>query len=74
MSNPASAPTNTGRSQDGEEPGKPLAPMWMFKVMNPIMKGLLRSPLHGLMSGSLMLITYAGRKTGKPYTIPFLRF
>jgi hypothetical protein len=44
--------------------------MWLFKVMNPIMKALLRSPLHGLLSGSLMLITTVGRKTGKPYTFP----
>lgn len=37
--------------------------------MNPIMKGLLRSPLHRLLSGTLMLLTYTGRKTGTPYTI-----
>ena len=61
---------NTERPQAREEPGKPLAPMWIFKVMNPIMKGLLRSPLHRLLSGTLMLITYTGRKTGKQYTIP----
>ena len=61
---------NTERPQAGEEPGKPLAPLWIFKVMNPIMKGLLRSPLHRLLSGTLMLITYTGRKTGKQYTIP----
>ena len=61
---------NTERPQAGEEPGKPLAPLWIFKVMNPIMKGLLRSPLHRLLSGALMLITYTGRKTGKQYTIP----
>ena len=57
-------------TQNGEETGKPLAPLWVFKVMNPIMKGLLRSPLHRLLSGTLMLVTYKGRKTGKQYTIP----
>jgi hypothetical protein len=61
---------NTDRPQAGEEPGKPLAPLWIFKVMNPIMKGVLRSPLHPLLSGTLMLVTYKGRKTGKRYTIP----
>jgi hypothetical protein len=61
---------NTERPQVGEEPGKPLAPLWIFKVMNPIMKGLLRSPLHRLLSGMLMLVTYKGRKTGRQYTIP----
>jgi hypothetical protein len=39
---------NIDRPQAGEEPGKPLAPLWIFKVMNPIMKGLLHSPLHRL--------------------------
>ncbi len=37
---------------------------------NPIVKFLLRSPLHGAMSGSTVLITYTGRKSGKQYTLP----
>jgi deazaflavin-dependent oxidoreductase (nitroreductase family) len=37
---------------------------------NPIMRFLLRSPLHGFVSGSMMLITYAGHKSGKTYTLP----
>jgi deazaflavin-dependent oxidoreductase (nitroreductase family) len=31
---------------------------------------MLRSPLHGLVSKDMMLITVSGRKTGKQYTIP----
>ena len=31
---------------------------------------ILRSPLYGIMSKNTMLITYAGRKSGRPYTIP----
>ncbi|MBT77004.1 MAG: nitroreductase family deazaflavin-dependent oxidoreductase [Gammaproteobacteria bacterium] len=31
---------------------------------------LLRSPLHGLWSDSLMLITFKGRKSGKNFTTP----
>lgn len=31
---------------------------------------LLRSPLHRLLSGSILLITYVGRKSGKPITLP----
>ena len=31
---------------------------------------VLRSPLHGLMSGSTALITVTGRKTGTAYTFP----
>lgn len=34
------------------------------------MRLLLRSPLHSLMSSSLMLITYTGRKSGKVHTTP----
>ncbi len=31
---------------------------------------LLRSPLHGLVSGSTMLVQYTGRKSGKTYAVP----
>ncbi len=37
---------------------------------NAIMAGLLRSPLHGLLSKSTMLMTYTGRKSGKVYSTP----
>ncbi len=37
---------------------------------NPLMKWLLRSPLHGLISGMYMLITFTGRKSGQTYTTP----
>lgn len=37
---------------------------------NPIMAWLLRSPLHGLVSGSMMVIAYTGRKSGKTYQTP----
>lgn len=37
---------------------------------NPIMRGLLKSPLHFILSKNMMLMTYTGRVSGKPYTIP----
>jgi deazaflavin-dependent oxidoreductase (nitroreductase family) len=37
---------------------------------NDFMIWLLRSPLHGMLSNSMMLITIAGRKTGQKYTLP----
>jgi len=37
---------------------------------NPIVRFILRSPLHGIMSSSTMLLTYTGRKSGKQYTLP----
>jgi deazaflavin-dependent oxidoreductase (nitroreductase family) len=40
--------------------------MWF----NSIMIFILRSPLHGLLSGSTILITCTGRKSGKVLTVP----
>jgi len=37
---------------------------------NPIMMWILRSPLHGVLSGSTMIITYTGRKSGKTFSTP----
>ena len=37
---------------------------------NPIMMWLLHSPLHGMLSGSTMIITYTGRKSGKTFSTP----
>ncbi len=37
---------------------------------NPIIKSLLRSPLHFTVSKNMMLMTYNGRRSGTSYTIP----
>jgi|YNPBryBLVA2012_1023415.scaffolds.fasta_scaffold10173_3 deazaflavin-dependent oxidoreductase (nitroreductase family) len=37
---------------------------------NGFMATLLRSPLHGFISKSMMLITVTGRKSGKTYSTP----
>jgi len=42
---------------------------WMTSL-NPLVVWLLRSPLHRLLDGGLMLITVTGRRTGRRYTIP----
>ncbi len=42
----------------------------LFAVINPVMRFLLRSPLHVLLSRSLMLITFTGRKSGRQFTTP----
>ena len=41
-------------------------PLWLNKVM----KFVLRTPLHGVVSDDIMLLTFTGRKSGKSYTIP----
>ena len=37
---------------------------------NDFMTWVLRSPLHGMLSNGIMLLTITGRKTGKQYTTP----
>ena len=37
---------------------------------NDFMAWVLRSPLHGMLSNGMMLITITGLKTGKTYTTP----
>jgi deazaflavin-dependent oxidoreductase (nitroreductase family) len=41
-----------------------------FTRLNPLIVGILRSPLHGLLSGGLMLLTVTGRRSGRRYTFP----
>ena len=38
--------------------------------LNPLIAGLLRSPLHPLLSPGLLLITVTGRHSGRRYSIP----
>jgi deazaflavin-dependent oxidoreductase (nitroreductase family) len=38
--------------------------------VNQAMKLVLRSPMHGMVSKSILLITFTGRKSGKAYTTP----
>lgn len=38
--------------------------------VNQAMKLVLRSPVHGMVSKSVLLITFTGRKSGKTYTTP----
>ena len=39
-------------------------------VVNHAMRFILRSPAHGMVSKSMLLITFTGRKSGKAYTTP----
>jgi hypothetical protein len=42
----------------------------MNRVLNPVLRSILRSPLHGLADRRVALITYTGRRSGREYTIP----
>jgi deazaflavin-dependent oxidoreductase (nitroreductase family) len=57
---PIASPFSRGRS--------PMT--FMNKIVNPMVGLILRSPLHGLMSGSLLIISCCGRKTGREYHLP----
>jgi hypothetical protein len=42
--------------------------MRLQNLCNPIVAGHLRSPLHGVMSKSVMLLTHRGRRSGRVFT------
>ncbi len=42
----------------------------LYKVINPLVKGLLGSPLHGLMSRNTVMLGFTGRKSGRSLSTP----
>ena len=42
----------------------------LLRLLNPVLKRLLASPLHPLLSPFFMLLGWTGRKTGRSYTTP----
>ena len=45
--------------------------MWFRnRLINPVVRLLLRSQLHRLLSGSLVILSYQGRKTGRWHSLP----
>lgn len=40
------------------------------KTLNPMMRATLRSPFHGIASGTLGILHYEGRRSGRPYEVP----
>lgn len=47
-------------------------PLRLLRLGNPVVRAILGSPAHGLLSGSLVLLEYAGRRTGTRYRIPVM--
>ena len=39
-------------------------------VFNPVVRAVLRSPAHRLLSGSLLLLEVTGRRSGRRYALP----
>jgi len=50
------------------DPHTPFA--LLNRTVNPIVRTVLRSPAHPLLSGHLMLLTVTGRRTGRTFTFP----
>lgn len=48
----------------------PSRPQAAVALPNAVAAALLRSPLHGLLSGSAILLSFRGRKSGRRYTFP----
>lgn len=44
-------------------------PAWTYRILNPTLKFLLRSPLHSAVSRSMAILILEGRKTGKRYDV-----
>jgi hypothetical protein len=45
-------------------------PERLLRAVNPALKFLLHTPLAGPMGKQLMVLSFKGRKSGKPYSIP----
>ncbi|OMC14965.1 MULTISPECIES: hypothetical protein [unclassified Mycobacterium] len=45
-------------------------PSALLRIVNPMLRSLLRTPLAGSARKQLMVLTFTGRKTGKPYSLP----
>jgi len=58
-----------GRAEQNEQHRPPM-PGFLIKLVNPLIKFMLNSPLHGRMSRRLMVLSFTGRKTGKRYSTP----
>lgn len=43
-----------------------------FRLANSFVRAVLRSPAHRLLSDSLVLVTYTGRRSGRSFTIPVM--
>ncbi len=42
----------------------------LYAALNPLVRGLLRSSLHGIASANLCLFSYRGRRSGRNFTTP----
>jgi hypothetical protein len=41
-------------------------------LINPVVRAILRSPLHRMLSGSVLALTYTGRRSNRRYVLPVM--
>jgi len=42
----------------------------LYAALNPVVRGLLQSPMHGIASANLCVFSYRGRRSGRNFTTP----
>jgi F420H(2)-dependent quinone reductase len=47
-----------------------MPPLRLLRFANPVVRAVLRSPAHRILSGSLAVLEYEGRRTGTRRAIP----
>ena len=45
-------------------------PLRLLRLANPVVRGVLDSPAHRLLSGRLLVLEYRGRRSGRTFRIP----
>jgi hypothetical protein len=45
-------------------------PQALLRIVNPMLRSLLRTPLAGSARKQLMVLSFTGRKTGRQYSVP----
>lgn len=56
--------------QTGGEASMSPAEKALYRLLNPAVRRLLRSPAHGLLGDRVMLLIFSGRKSGARYAVP----
>lgn len=52
-----------------DAPAQAPLPAWAYPILNPILSFLVHSPFSCIMSSSIMILIFEGRKSGKRYSI-----
>lgn len=55
-----------------QEKGRAPSALRFLRLANPVVRALLRSPLHRLLSGSLAVLAYEGHRSQRTFAIPVL--